>query len=301
MRLTLRTALIFALAGASFFAGSPAGANRIDSGGPNGSASMKEPFNGAIGLQLYSLRDQFEKDVKWTLDLISSMGIENVELAGTYGMAPEKFREMLAAKGLKLVSAHFAFESWRDRLDEVLRDAKTLGVEYVGCAWIPHQGAFGDKECAEAVEVFNRAGKAAAAQRLKFFYHTHGYEFQPRANGTLFDRLMAETKPEYVQFQMDVFWIVHAGQDPVKLFEKYGRRFSSMHLKDMKKGTPTGLLTGQSDVSNNVVLGTGVMDWPSILKAAKKAKVKWYFIEDESPSVVEQIPKTLRFLQDIEF
>jgi sugar phosphate isomerase/epimerase len=292
---------ILALAGASILAGPQAAARLIDPERPISLVPMKQTFNGAVGLQLYSLRDQFARDVKWTLDLISSMGIENVELAGTYGMPPEKFREMLAAKGLKPVSAHFGFESWRDRLDEVLREAKTLGVEYVGCAWIPHQATFGDKECGDAVEVFNRAGKAAAAQGLKFFYHTHGYEFQPRANGTLFDRLMAETKPEYVQFQMDVFWIVHAGQDPVKLFEKYGRRFSSMHLKDMKKGTPTGLLTGQSDVSNNVVLGTGVMDWPAILKAAKKAKVKWYFIEDESPSVIEQLPKTLRFLQDVEF
>jgi sugar phosphate isomerase/epimerase len=293
--------LILALASASFFASAPATANRVETEARGEAAAMKENFNGPIGLQLYSMRDQFAKDVRWTLDLISGMGIENVELAGTYGMPPEKFRELLVSKGLKPVSAHFGFESWRDRLDEVLRDAKTLGVEYVGCAWIPHEGTFDDKACDDAVEVFNRAGKAAAAQGLKFFYHTHGYEFQPRPYGTLFDRLVSGTKSDYVQYQMDVFWIVHAGQDPVKLFEKYRRRFTSMHLKDMKKGTPTGLLTGHSDVTNNVVLGTGVMDWPAILKAAKKAKVKWYFIEDESPSVVDQLPKTLRFLRDVEF
>ncbi len=136
---------------------------------------------------------------------------------------------------------------------------------------------------------------------MKFFYHAHGYEFQPHGKGTLFDLMMAETKPEWVRYEMDVFWIVHPGQDPVKLLEKYGSRFELMHVKDMKKGTPTGLLTGQSDVSNDVALGTGVMEWAAILKAARKAGVKWYFIEDESPASVEQIPQSLRYLERLKF
>ncbi|PYV37968.1 MAG: sugar phosphate isomerase, partial [Acidobacteria bacterium] len=118
---------------------------------------------------------------------------------------------------------------------------------------------------------------------------------------TLFDLMMAETKPEWVRYEMDVFWIVHPGQDPVKLLEKYGSRFELMHVKDMKKGTPTGFLTGQSDVSNDVALGTGVMEWAAILKAARKAGVKWYFIEDESPASVEQIPQSLRYLERLKF
>jgi sugar phosphate isomerase/epimerase len=74
-----------------------------------------------------------------------------------------------------------------------------------------------------------------------------------------------------------------------------------MHVKDMRKGTPTGLLTGHSDVTNDVALGTGTLDWPAILKAAEKAGVKWYFIEDESPTSVEQIPQSLRFLEQVKF
>ena len=111
---------------------------------------------------------------------------------------------------------------------------------------------------------------------------------------------MAETKPEFVRYEMDVFWIVHPGQDPVKLLEKYGRRFELMHVKDMKKGVK-GDLTGHSDVSNDVALGAGLMDWPAILGAAKKAGVKWYFIEDESSSSVQQIPQSLRFLEQVRF
>jgi sugar phosphate isomerase/epimerase len=247
------------------------------------------------------LREQFAKDVPSTLDQVRSFGIEYVELAGTYNVSPEKFRQELDARHLKAISAHFPYERVRDDIEDVARDAKTLGLKYVGSAWIPHQDPFDDKTCSEAIAVFNRAGEALAKHGLKFFYHTHGYEFQPRGDKTLFDVIMAETKPEFVSYEMDVFWIVHAGQDPVKLLNKYGRRFELMHVKDMKKGTETGLLTGHSEVTNDVTLGTGVIDWPSLLKASKKAGVKWYFIEDESPTSVEQIPLTLRFLEKVRF
>jgi sugar phosphate isomerase/epimerase len=264
-------------------------------------AGIGSSFKGPIGLQLYSLRAQFAKEVPATLDQVRGFGIKYVELAGTYKLAPEKFKEQLDAKGLKPISGHFAFEQFRDRVEDVARDAKTLGLQYVGCAWIPHGDSFNEATCREAIKVFNQAGEALNKHGLKFFYHTHGYEFQPHNHGTLFDLMMAETKPEFVRYQMDVFWIVHPGQDPVKLLEKYASRFELMHVKDMKKGTPTGLLTGKSDVANDVTLGTGVMNWPAILKAARKAGVKWYFIEDESPVSVEQIPQSLRFLEQIKF
>ena len=258
-------------------------------------------FKGPIGLQLYSLRDQFAKDVPGTLDRVRGFGFQYVELAGTYNLPPEKFKEQLDARGLKPVSGHFSFERLRDDIEGVAREAKVLGLQYVGCAWIPHQGTFDEKAMRAAIAVFNRAGEALAKHGLKFFYHTHGYEFQPYGNGTLFDLMMAETKPQSVRYQMDVFWIVHPGQDPVKLLEKYGSRFELMHVKDMKKGTQTGLLTGRSEVTNDVAVGTGLMDWPAILKAARKAGVKWYFIEDESPTVVEQIPQSLRYLEGVKF
>ena len=264
-------------------------------------AGIGPDFKGPIGLQLYSLRDQFAKNVSTTLDQVQKFGIKYVELAGTYNLAPEKFKEQLDARGLKAISGHFPFERYRDDAEGVARDAKALGLQYAGCAWIPHNDPFDEKTCREAAAVFNHAGETLAKHGLKFFYHTHGYEFQPHGNGTLFDLLMAETKPKYVHYQMDVFWIVHPGQDPAKLLAKYGSRFELMHVKDMRKGTPTGLLTGHTDVTNDVALGTGIIDWPAILKAAKKAGVKWYFIEDESPTSVEQIPQSLRFLEQVKF
>ncbi len=264
------------------------------------SAAIGPDFKGPVGLQLYSLRDQFKQDVGKTLDQVRAFGITNVELAGTYGLTPEKFKEQLDARHLKAISSHFSYEQCRDDIDGVVREAKVLGVEYAGCAWIPHQDPFDEKTCREAAAVFNRAGEALAKHGIKFFYHTHGYEFLPYRDGTLFDLLMAETNPEYVHIEMDVFWVVNPGQDPVKLLEKYGKRFELMHVKDMKRGTPNGF-TGHSDVTNNVVLGQGIIDWPSVFRAAKKAGVKWYFIEDESPSSVEQIPQSLRYLEKFKF
>jgi sugar phosphate isomerase/epimerase len=258
-------------------------------------------FKGPVGLQLYSLRDQFAKDVSGTLDKVKAFGIKNVELAGTYGLTPEKFKTQLSARGLKAVSAHFPYERFRDDVEGIAVEAKTFGMKYVGCAWIPHDDPFDEKTCREAIAVFNKAGEALAKHGIKFFYHVHGYEFQPSGQGTLFDLLMAETNPKFVSYQMDVFWIVHPSQDPVKLLEKYGKRWQLMHIKGMKKGTPTGLLTGHTDVTNDVPLGTGQIDYPPILRAARKAGVQWYIIEDESPSSEQQIPQSLRYLETVKW
>ena len=258
-------------------------------------------FKGPIGLELYSLREQFAKDVPSTLDRVRDLGIQYVEVAGTYNLAPEKFKQLLDAKGLKPMSSLTGYERFRDDIEGVAREAKALGVQYVGTAWIPHKEPFDEKTAREAIAVFNRAGEALAKHGLKFFYHTHGYEFQPYGEGTLFDLMMKETKPEFVRYEMDIFWIVHPGQDPVKLLEKYGNRFELMHVKDMRKGTPVGLLNGKSEITNDVAFGTGIMKWADILKAAQKAGIKWYFIEDESPISIEQIPVSMRFLERLKF
>ncbi len=257
-------------------------------------------FKGPIGLQLYSLRADFKKDVPGTMAKVASFGIKNVELASTYDMPPDKFLALLASNGLKAVSGHFSYDQYRTNVHKVAHDAEALGLKYAGCAWIPHKETFDEQEARDAAKVFNEAGKVLAEHGIKFFYHTHGYEFQPHKDGTLFDLLMAESNPKFVTYQMDVFWIVHPGQDPVKLLNKYGNRFELMHVKDMKAGTKHDL-TGHSDVNNDVQVGTGVMDWPAILAAAKKAGVKWYFIEDEADKAAEQIPGSLKYLESVKF
>jgi sugar phosphate isomerase/epimerase len=258
-------------------------------------------FKGPVGLQLYSLRAQFARDVDGTLDKVRELGFRNAELAGTYNLSPDQFKEKLAARRLRPIAGHFDYERWRDDLDKVVQEAKALGLRYAGCAWIPHEGAFDEKACRAAIGVFNRAGEALAKENIKFFYHQHGYEFAPCGQGTLMDLMIAETRPETVAFEMDIFWVVFPGQDPVKLFEKHGQRWELVHLKDMKKGTKTGDPSGHTDVNNDVALGAGQMDMPAILRAAKAAGVKCYFIEDESDAVLNQLPQSLKYLEQVQF
>jgi len=264
-------------------------------------AGIGPSFKGPIGLQLYSLRAQFATNVPGTLDEVKSFGIKNVELAGTYNMTPEKFVQELDARGLKAVSGHFDYGRYRDDPEAVAKEAKALGLEYAGCAWIPHNGDFDEKTCREAIAIFNKAGEVLAKHGLKFFYHVHGFEFQPFGNGTLLDLLFQETNPKFVNYEMDIFWIVYPGQDPVKLLEKYPRRWQLSHLKDMRKTVKTGSLTPNADVKDDVALGTGQIDMPAVLRAAKKAGMKWYFIEDESPTSEQQIPQSLLYLEQVKF
>lgn len=111
--------------------------------------------------------------------------------------------------------------------------------------------------------------------------------------------MMKELNPKWVNFEMDVFWIKHPGQDPVALLKKYPNRFPLMHLKDRKPGTP-GNQNGEADVETNVVLGQGDVGIAEIMKAAKSVGVKHYFIEDESSRSVEQVPQSLQYLKSIE-
>jgi sugar phosphate isomerase/epimerase len=264
-------------------------------------AGIGPSFKGPIGLQLYSLRAQFGKGLPATLDEVQSWGIKYAELAGTYKIPPADFKAQLLAHGIQPISGHFDYGLLRDHLDDVVRDAEAMGLQYAGCAWIPHNGPFDEKTCRETIAVFNHAGEVLAQHHIRFFYHTHGYEFQPYKDGTLFDLLMSETNPENVHYEMDIFWIVFPGQDPVKLLKKFPNRFELMHLKDMKKGLATGSLSGGTDVKNDVALGAGQIDMPAVLKAAQEIGVRWYFIEDESPISEEQIPQSLKYLAQVKF
>src|SRR5437870_5445003 len=152
-------------------------------------------FKGPIGLQLYSLRADFAKDVPGTLAKVRNYGLKYVELAGTYDLSPEKFKQALDMARLTAVSGHFPYERFRDDPEGAARDARTLGLRYAGCAWIPHEDSFDESECRHANTDFNRAGEVLAKQGIRFFYHTHGYEFQPHGQATLFDMLMEGTKP----------------------------------------------------------------------------------------------------------
>ena len=126
------------------------------------------------------------------------------------------------------------------------------------CAWIPHGKLLTEADVDKAAPLFTKAGEACKAAGLTFMYHTHGYEFVPGPGGTLFDTLASRTDPSVVKFEMDVFWVVRGGGQPLQLLERYSGRVAATHVKDMRKGTPTGDATGSAPEETNVVVGTGV-------------------------------------------
>jgi len=252
-----------------------------------------------IGLQLYSLRNEFKTEVPGTLAKIKSWGIREIEGGDTYGMTTEWFQKLLKQNDLKVISIGADFKALAENPQKAIENAKAFGAKYVVTFWIPHDGEqFTIDDTRRAVEIFNKAGKILADSGLSFCYHPHGYEFRPYEKGTLFDYLVKNTDPKYVNFEMDVFWVKHPGQDPVALLNKYPKRFLLMHLKDRRPGTE-GNQNGHADVESNVVLGQGDVGIAAVVKAAKKAGVKHFFIEDESSRAVEQIPQSLAYLKGL--
>lgn len=256
-----------------------------------------------IGLQLWSLRDQIKADVPAALDWVKAHGIAEVETAGTGNLSAGDFLKLLQERGLKAVSAHIGYEALAKDLPAQIATAKTLGVKYVMTAWIPHPKEGLSAELAhKAAADFNKWGEAFRAEGITYGYHPHGFEFValPSEGGkTAFDILVGETKPENVSFEMDVFWVFHAGVDPTSLLKKHPTRWSMLHVKDIRKGAVTGLSTGGAPPIDNVAVGTGQINWPSVLQAAEDIGVVHFLIEDETPTPLVCIPDSLKYLRGL--
>ena len=251
-----------------------------------------------FGIQLYSLRNQFKKDVSGSLKTISDWGLTNLEGGNTYGLSFNEFDALLNQYNLDVVSVGASYDDLRDNPEKALESAKQFGAKYVMCAWIPHNGNdFDINKVKEAVAVFNTAGKLLKDAGITLAYHAHGYEFRPYEEGTLFD-YMAENANNFA-FEMDVFWVQHGGADPMTLLNKYPDKFVLFHLKDMEKSV-VGNNTGHEDVETNVVLGTGQVDIEGIVKRGMELGVEYMFIEDECSRVIEQVPQSLLFLKGLE-
>ena len=260
--------------------------------------SQKPLFTAPLGVQTYTFRKSFSVDPVKTLDTIKMMGFTEIE-GGGGRMSAEEFKKLCDERGLSIPSTGAGYEQLVRAPDSVAMRAKILGSSYVMCAWIPHtNGSFNFENAKKAVEDFNRIGKYLKEQGLTFCYHAHGYEFWPHENGTLLDYIIKNTNPKYVSFEMDIMWIHFGGGDPEALLKKYGSRWKLMHIKDVKKGTKKDL-TGLTSPENDVPVGTGELNIPAILKAAKKIGIKHYFIEDESSNVIEQVPQSILYLKGL--
>jgi sugar phosphate isomerase/epimerase len=268
-------------------------------GNYNLSAQKRKPlYTAALGIESYTFRKSFPGHVEETLDMIKKMGFTEYE-GGTYGLDPFAFRKMCSQRGIKIISTGADYKELSKNPDSVAHLAKELGARYLMCAWIPHKNdGFTLEDAQKAVAVFNTAGRILKDSGIIFCYHAHGYEFQPYQEGTLLDYLIQHTNPKYVSFEMDILWIHFGGGNPVALLKKYGTRWKLMHLKDLKKGTKKDLSGGTSP-ENDVVLGTGELDIPAILKEARAVGIRHYFIEDESNQPEIQVPESIAYLKTL--
>jgi sugar phosphate isomerase/epimerase len=236
-----------------------------------------------IGLQLYSLRETIGADIKGTLAKIARAGYQEVE---TYGYSPEKhfwgltpaqFKAALAANKLSTSSGHYEVGDFmRDgkasSLQPCIEAAKGCGQRYLIVPHLNEKLRTSVADFKTLASRLNQAGKLCQAAGLRLGYHNHDFEFKPLGGTTLFDVLLRETDPKLVDFELDLYWVVRAGQDPVKLMQAHPKRFPLWHVKDMDKARP----------ELNTEVGSGSIDFRKIFAQAGTAGLQHIFMEQEN-------------------
>tara|TARA_R100001143_G_scaffold63512_1_gene71137 strand:- start:20078 stop:20944 length:867 start_codon:yes stop_codon:yes gene_type:complete len=258
-----------------------------------GEALLPDP-----GIVSYTFRNQFADDVPGTLDMIREMGFTNIEFSNLFGRSASEMRTLLDERGLICTSYGVSYDNLVNNTERVAEEAAILGASFVRVAWIPHESPFDIEDARQAIEDFEAAGKYLKDQNITFSYHNHGYEFRPYGEGTLFDYMVQNSNPDYVNFQLDTFWVAQPGHDPVQLLEKYPDRFTLVHLKDLKKGAEHDY-SGGAPAEYDVQLGTGQIDFERLLRAAQHSNIEFFYIEDETEDVVSRVPRSRDYIQSI--
>lgn len=238
------------------------------SNGQGSSGAVKK-----TGLQLYTLRDMMEKSVADTLKLVAGVGYGDVEFAGYFGHSAADIRKLLDANGLAAPSVHVPLEVLRSALPQVIKDAKAIGHHYIVLPWLSEEqrGDSVDNYKKLAVEL-NGFAKPIKDAGLQLAYHNHDFELTQVKGGLPYDVLLGETDPDLVKMELDLFWAVKAGVDPLKLFAANPGRFPLVHVKDMAKD---GAM---------VDVGTGTIDFKAIFAKAEQAGIRHQFIEHDNSS-----------------
>lgn len=235
------------------------------------------------GLALYTVRDAMNTDARGTLQKVADAGYKNIEAAGYadgkfYNMAPTDFKALLNEMKLKPISTHQGTVTM-ENADAMIADVKAAGFEYFVIP-VPPMGMFTFDQATktmgmngtieELAEILTTLGKKCNVQGLKLLYHNHDFDFKKNQDGiTRIDYLLENTDPEYVNFEMDLYWVTKAGADPIAYFKKYPGRFKEWHVKDM------------DEQGRFAPVGTGTIDFKSILAEKKLSGMKYYFVEQD--------------------
>jgi sugar phosphate isomerase/epimerase len=231
-----------------------------------------QPF----GIQLYTLRDEMPKDPKGILKQLSSFGYKQIEsfehneMGMFWGMKNTEFKTYMDDLGMKIVSSH---ANINDDFERKAAEAAAIGMNYLICPYLGPQKTMDDYK--KAADKFNTSGEICKKNGIRFAYHNHDYSFQLLDGQYPQDVMMAATDKNLVDYQMDIYWVVTAGQDPIQWLNKYPNRFRLAHVKDRKKDTPL------SEKSASVTAGTGSINFAEILSVGKKQGLRYYIIEQE--------------------
>ncbi len=253
-----------------------------------------------VGVQLYTLRNQISKDPKGTLEKVAQLGYKQVETFGYgnrkwFNLTPAELSAILKNNGLSSPSGHtypgsfFLKGGWEDEWKRAVEDSKALGQEFITIPWLEEAYRKDADNYKKIAEGLNKAGGLAKEGGLKLAYHNHDFEFASIDGQTGFDILTKNTDAKLVHFELDLYWAVKAGHDPVQLFQQHPGRFAMWHIKDMDN-TPKKFFTE---------VGSGVIDFKPIFKNARLSGMKYFFVEqDECPgSPFDSIAKSIGYLK----
>jgi sugar phosphate isomerase/epimerase len=245
--------------------------------------NVLETNNQIGGLALYTLRDSMAINPKATLKAVADAGYAYVESADYaegkfYGMTPAEFKSTLDSLGLTAISAHMGMVTL-ENADQLIADVKAAGITYFVIP-VPPMGMFTfdpatqmlgmNGTADELVSIMNAIGEKCHQAGLKLLYHNHDFEFKPLADGTVIEEVLLEKcNPEWVNFQMDLYWVTKAEANALTYFEKYPGRFKAWHVKDMDQE------------GKFAPVGTGTIDFKSILAQKEKSGMEFYLVEQD--------------------
>ena len=226
------------------------------------------------GVQLYSIRNELEKNVPQTLAALSAAGFREVEFAGYYQIPPGQMKALLEQSQLRAVSTHVGLEQLYTDLCGQLDYARCLGVRYIVLPYVAPEIFADPSRFAELRQCLICIARQIRACGFQFLYHNHEAEWKRSGSGFILDDLLQAVGPEWMQLELDTYWIAKAGLDPVLMLKRYAGLVKAIHLKDM---------SADGEIAE---VGRGVLDWSSILAAARAAGVCNYFIEMDNAVVL---------------
>jgi sugar phosphate isomerase/epimerase len=238
------------------------------------------PYGKPIGLQLYTLRDALEQDAAGTIQQVAKIGYKDVEIYSLYGKSAAEFSKILKDNGITASSGHYLLPDVKNKWDQRVEEAGTLGLKYMVNAILMPEERTSFDDFKRLVDVFHKAGEAAYKVGIHFCYHNHNFEFTRYGDTTAYEYFLNTLDPKLVKYEMDCFWVTHAGEDPVAYFKKYPGRFPLLHIKDMKdKPAPSHELDAKLGLFAPV--GKGTIDWKRIFAAARDGGMQHYYVEED--------------------